>query len=120
MRLETYRGDADWPPKLFFVVCGHEIHVTIPKNVEHKLPGKPDLVIPIPATLKSFGVEGVIDLNNGHYANHIICGNLGKEEIILLSCDDGDVVAFYTTAIWNRMKVLDPKLGDGLSVDIKP
>lgn len=105
---------------MFFAVCGDEIHVTIPKTVEHRLPGKPDLVIPIPATLRSFGVEGDIDLNNGHYANHIICGNLGSEEIILLSCDDGDVVAFYTSVIWNQIKAADPPSGESEPVEVKP
>ncbi|CAG8954240.1 hypothetical protein HYFRA_00005860 [Hymenoscyphus fraxineus] len=105
---------------LYFVVCGDEIHVTTPKNVNHKLPGQPDARIPIPQTVGEGMTGGHIDQEHPHYANHIICGNLGSEEIILLSCDDGDVVAFYTFAIYNRIKALGTTLGESPVLDIKP
>lgn len=31
-----------------------------------------------------------------HCVNHLTIGNLGNYEILLMSCDDGDVLAYYT------------------------
>jgi hypothetical protein len=44
-------------------------------------------------------VGGDIDPSHGHYVNHLIIGNLGDEEIVLVSCDDGDVLAYHTNVI---------------------
>jgi hypothetical protein len=41
---------------------------------------------------------------HGHNVNHIIVGNLGVLEIVLMACDDGDVIAYYTHTIQAAIK----------------
>jgi hypothetical protein len=40
----------------------------------------------------------------GHVINHLVIGNLGDKEILLCSCHDGDVIAYYTQAIENTLR----------------
>ena len=48
--------------------------------------------------------NSVIDRRFGHQVNHIIVGNLGNLEIVLMAYDDGDVIAYYTHAIARCIK----------------
>jgi len=43
--------------------------------------------------------RGYIDPSHPHAINHLIVGDLGNDEILLLACDDGDVVAFRIRSI---------------------
>lgn len=42
---------------------------------------------------------GHIDVDHHHQVNHLIVGELGNKEVLLYAFDDGDVVAYYTSAI---------------------
>ncbi|ROW01632.1 hypothetical protein VSDG_02017 [Cytospora chrysosperma] len=44
-------------------------------------------------------VDGYINPNCPHEINHMIVGELGEEEILLVGRDNGDVVAWYTRSI---------------------
>jgi hypothetical protein len=50
-------------------------------------------------SVEAVGIGGVINPSHGHCVNHLIIGNLGDDEIVLVSCDDGDVLAYYTNVI---------------------
>ncbi|EPE29147.1 hypothetical protein GLAREA_00307 [Glarea lozoyensis ATCC 20868] len=84
---------------LYFAAVEDHIHVTVPRNVKHSLPGTPDLNILLPTSVQAEIVGGHLDEDNGHCVNHLIIGNLGDEEIILIACDDGDLVGYYTNVI---------------------
>lgn len=43
--------------------------------------------------------RGYINPSNPHAINHLIVGDLGNDEILLLACDDGDVIAFRVRSI---------------------
>jgi len=51
-------------------------------------------------------VGGHIRKDLPHCVNNITVGNLGQFEILLIACDDGDVLAFYTHQLRNEIKAL--------------
>lgn len=85
--------------QLYFAAYQDAIHVTIPRGLQQMLPGKADLVLKPSASPQALNVGGYIDHLLPHCINHIIVGNLGEYEILLIACDDGDVLAYYTHVI---------------------
>jgi hypothetical protein len=73
--------------------------VTIPRGLKQTLSGKPDLILDLPRSPEAVRVGGFIEPARPHCVNHLITGNLGTYEIILLACDDGDVIAYYVHTI---------------------
>ncbi len=60
------------------------------------------LLVLSPLPTKAAGITGgYISLHVPHQANHLIIGDLGDDEILLLAYDDGDVFAYYTRHIFN-------------------
>lgn len=43
--------------------------------------------------------RGYINPSHPHAINHLIVGDLGNDEVLLLACDDGDVIAFRVRSI---------------------
>lgn len=43
--------------------------------------------------------RGFIDPSRPHAANQLIVDHLGLEEVLLLACDDGDIIGYRTSAI---------------------
>lgn len=82
--------------KLYFVASRDRIHVYLPRNLKQALPCQPDLILPLPKSEQSQRISGYIDPRHPHSVNHMILGNFGELEILLMACDDGDVIAFYT------------------------
>lgn len=56
---------------------------------------------------RAIRVGGYIDSARPHCANQIKVGNLGTYEILLICCDDGDVLAFYTRVISAMLDLKD-------------
>lgn len=52
-------------------------------------------------------IGGYIDRVGHHQMNNLIIGDLGDEEILLFACDDGDILAYYTSKIENRLLYLE-------------
>ena len=85
---------------LYFVAYKNQIHVSRPRScVTNTLPVYPDLVLKPRASAMSHHVGGGIDREFPHQVNHLIVGDLGLKEILLLAFDDGDVIAYYTAQI---------------------
>lgn len=82
---------------LFFIATCHRIQVYRPDFPYQRLGAKPALTI-VPQ-LDNADAHGFIDSLNPHNLNHLIIGELGNQEILLLSTDSGNVVAYYTSAI---------------------
>jgi hypothetical protein len=86
--------------------------VTIPRNVKQSLPGPPDLEITLPISEEALLIGGHLNPFHGHCANHLIIGNLGDNEIVLVSCDDGDMVGYYTRTINDVVKAIQTEYND--------
>ncbi|RWA07082.1 hypothetical protein EKO27_g8023 [Xylaria grammica] len=85
---------------MYIAAYRRAIHVSRVRScVEQTLPQRPDLIFRPPASREALGVGGYIDTSSPHQMNHLIIGDLGNEEIILLACDDGDVLGYYTSRI---------------------
>lgn len=82
--------------QLYFAAYKDKIHVTIPRGLKQLLPGKPSLIVNLPRTLDGRRIGGTIDRTHPHFVNNILVGDLGSQEILLVACDDGDILAFYT------------------------
>ena len=73
------------------------IYVYTPSFPEQTIPTKPELII----TLKSsgLGLTGFLDPSRPHAVNHLIVGDLGDEEVVVVACDDGDVLSYTVRSI---------------------
>ncbi|KAI2635467.1 hypothetical protein GGS21DRAFT_83933 [Xylaria nigripes] len=85
-----------------------KIHISRVRGCfNNTIPAQPDLVLEPPTTSESLKVGGYIDRINPHQMNHLIMGNLGDAEILLVAFDDGDVVAYYTAHIETALLKLE-------------
>lgn len=48
---------------------------------------------------------GYIDPGHPHAVNHLVVGDVGNEEILVATCDDGDVVGYSTRHILNAIEI---------------
>ncbi|KAF2840435.1 hypothetical protein M501DRAFT_1002788 [Patellaria atrata CBS 101060] len=97
---------------LFFVACVDRVHIFQPTFPHQKLLGDPDLILPI-ANSGQGSTQAHIDPVRPHAANRVLVDFLGHDEILLLACDDGDVIGYRTRDI---QRAID--LGEGY--DLSP
>ncbi|KAF7537834.1 hypothetical protein G7054_g3381 [Neopestalotiopsis clavispora] len=89
-----------WKYNLYFAAYCDEIHVSRPRScTTHDLPSKPDLVLKPPRSSAARGIMGTINPLRSHQVNHLIVGDFGTQEILLMAYDNGDVIAYYTREI---------------------
>ncbi|KAJ8132343.1 hypothetical protein O1611_g1281 [Lasiodiplodia mahajangana] len=97
------------------------IHISRVRScVDHALPPRPDLILRPPVSQEALRVGGYLDHNRPHQMNHLIMSDLGDEEILLLACDDGDVVAYYTSQIERALLQYASSGGTNTPVIVKP
>lgn len=93
---------------LYFAAYQDKLHVTVPRNLMQTLPGKSDLVINLPRSSHARIIGGYINPEKPHCVNNMLVGDLGILEVLLMGCDDGDVLVYYThnilTAIESKGK----------------
>jgi len=82
---------------LFFVAGDSQIYVYRPSFPTQRLSAIPSLIVELPISRP--GLQGYINPHRPHQVNHLVVDYLGNEEILLLSCDDGDAFAYYTREI---------------------
>jgi hypothetical protein len=75
-----------------------KIYVYRPEYPRQTLPDKPLLILSPPRT--PLATYGYIDARSPHSINHLLVDFLGDLEIVLIACDDGDVIAYYTNEIY--------------------
>ncbi|KAL2261717.1 hypothetical protein VTK26DRAFT_3515 [Humicola hyalothermophila] len=88
---------------LYFAAYQDHIYIYQPRAAPKILPSPSLILRPRPSKVAA-SCESVIDRTFGHQVNHIIVGNLGDLEIVLMAYDDGDVIAYYTHAIVRCIK----------------
>lgn len=64
---------------------------------EQRISDNPDLIINLPISRP--GLRGYIVESIPHAVNNILVDFLGEEEILVVCCDDGDVIGIYVNAI---------------------
>ncbi|KAI0408909.1 hypothetical protein F4802DRAFT_593766 [Xylaria palmicola] len=94
---------------MYAAAYGKAIHISRVRScVDHALPAHPDLILEPPRSSEGKRVGGYISpMNKPHYMNHLIMGDLGLEEILLVACDDGDVIAYYNVHIERALSQLE-------------
>jgi hypothetical protein len=96
--------------QLYFAASIDKIHITVPRDLRQTLPGVPDLVLDLPRTPAGVDIGGYIDESIPHCVNHIKVGDFGSLEVILIACDDGDVLAYYTHLFPEEIHRQDPQV----------
>ncbi|KAL2064894.1 hypothetical protein VTL71DRAFT_4034 [Oculimacula yallundae] len=105
---------------LYFAAYGDKIHITKPLDLHQTLPILPDLVLDLPSSSEAFSVGGSISQAHPHDVNNIKVGKLGDFEILLIACDDGDLLAFYTRLLKRDVQVVGPVCNEDPTSHIKP
>jgi len=82
---------------LYFVAYSDRIYVYRPNFPNQSLPLKPAIILNPVKTSEARG--GYIDTNDPHSINNVLIDFFGDLEIILIACDDGDVIGYYTHKI---------------------
>jgi hypothetical protein len=90
---------------VLYVAYVDKIHVYRPDYPRQTLPDKPLLILSPPRTPSA--TQGFIDSRCPHSINHLIVDFLGDLEIVLVACDDGDVIGYYTHEIYGAIERRD-------------
>jgi hypothetical protein len=83
------------------------IHVYIPKYPDQSLSEEPAFIIHPPVSGPN--LRGYIDRTNPHSINRLHIDFLGREEVVIVACDDGDVIGYQTSAI---QRVVESSVAD--------
>ncbi|KAJ5127677.1 hypothetical protein N7448_008456 [Penicillium atrosanguineum] len=84
---------------LLFVASGSSIHVWVPSGPFQMLGSRPEMIID--PVMKMPRAEGYIDRNNPHTINAILVDDLGRDEVLLLVTDSGNVCGYRVEAIYS-------------------
>lgn len=76
---------------LYFLACNDTIHVYQPSFPDQNLPSEPQLILDLPVSPQT---GSGIDPQDPHSVTRILVDYLGCDEILLVACDDGDVVGY--------------------------
>ncbi|MCJ1381031.1 hypothetical protein MMC17_004140 [Xylographa soralifera] len=98
---------------LYFVAIGANLYVYKPHFPSQRLHSRPHLVIPLPST--GLSDSGDINADNPHAVNHLKVGDLGNEELIVCTCDDGDVIALTTRSLAYELEQIEARRPDFVS-----
>lgn len=89
---------------LYFVACNTDIHVYEPCFPNQRLARKPDLVLKTPLRTIPYDVPMGIDYMDPHSITRLHIEFLGNLEIVLVTCDDGDVIGYNVPHIYNSIE----------------
>ncbi|KAF2129050.1 hypothetical protein P153DRAFT_30849 [Dothidotthia symphoricarpi CBS 119687] len=87
---------------LYFVVCNDTIHVYNPSFPNQRLSHEPVFILYPPVS--SPHLRPSIDPEDPHSISRIHIDHLGHEEIVLVACDDGDVVGYRVDEIQRALE----------------
>ncbi|KAI0446736.1 hypothetical protein F4803DRAFT_502259 [Xylaria telfairii] len=79
-----------------------------------------DLVLKPPPSKEAAIVSDSTNIHQPHQMTHLIMGDLGNEEILLLACDDGDVLAYYNSKIAMTLLNIETGIVPTNPTDIEP
>ncbi|KAI0116840.1 hypothetical protein F4814DRAFT_414137 [Daldinia grandis] len=103
---------------IYMVAYTDKIYISRPRScITNSLPAEPDLILQPQPSGMGIEVGGYLDNLFPHQVNHLVVGDFGDEEILLLAYDDGDVIGYYTRSIENELLRRER---DGRDVEIAP
>ncbi|KAI8943651.1 hypothetical protein NX059_001636 [Plenodomus lindquistii] len=76
---------------LYFLACNDTIHVYQPSFPDQALLSEPHLILELPVSPRT---GSGIDPQDPHSVTRVLVDYLGCDEVLLVACDDGDVVGF--------------------------
>lgn len=74
-----------------------KIYVYRPSFPEQTISARPELIIELPKSRPD--LRGFLDERIPHAVNHLIVGDMGDEEVVVVACDDGDVISYTVRSI---------------------
>lgn len=83
---------------LLFVACGHQIYVWVPAGPRQSLGRKPAMIIT--PVMRVPDAPGYISTHFPHGINNILVDDLGRDEILLLATDSGNVCGYLVENIF--------------------
>lgn len=100
---------------LLFVAYGHQIYAWEPAGSSQVLGSKPEMIItPVMRNPQS---QGYIAPLSPHAINSILVDDLGREEVLLLVTDSGNVCGYRVEAIVSALKRDHKRPLDGSQID---
>lgn len=82
---------------IYFVACNDTIHVYQPSFPDQSLPKDPELILHPP--ISSPDLDPDTDPDDPHSITRLLVDYLGNDEILLATCDDGDVIGYRVEEI---------------------
>lgn len=105
---------------LYFLASNTSLHIYQPGFPDQSLASEPDLILHPPIT--GHGGPG-IDGRDPHSINRVLVDYLGHEEIVIVACDDGDVMGYRTEmihrALERQSRRLEPASEDDVPVFLR-
>ncbi|PWY72329.1 hypothetical protein BO70DRAFT_399209 [Aspergillus heteromorphus CBS 117.55] len=87
---------------LLFVAYSHQIYVWEPSGPFQTLGNKPEMIIT--PVVKEPGGSGYISPATPHAINNILVDDLGREEVLLLVTDSGNICGYRVEAIFSALR----------------
>jgi hypothetical protein len=90
---------------LYFVACNDQILVYQPEFPDQSISAGPKLILAPPVSAPD--LPYYMDEDDPHSITHILVDYLGNDEVLLATCDDGDVVGYRVDTIRRAIDELD-------------
>ncbi|KAL3471789.1 hypothetical protein BJX99DRAFT_236825 [Aspergillus californicus] len=87
---------------LLFVAYGQQIHIWEPSGASQALGSRPEIIIT--PVMKEPNARGYIEPAFPHEINSILVDDLGREEVLLLGTDSGNVCGYRVEAIFSALE----------------
>lgn len=87
---------------LLFAAYSHQIYVWEPAGSSQVLGSRPEMIIT--PVMRNAHSQGYIAPNFPHAINNILLDDLGREEVLLLVTDSGNVCGYHVESIYSALK----------------
>ncbi|KAL1886885.1 hypothetical protein Plec18167_000820 [Paecilomyces lecythidis] len=87
---------------LLFVAYSHQIYVWEPAGPWQTLGAKPCMIIT--PVMKNPDAKGYINPDDPHAINNIVVDDLGRDEVLILATDSGNVSGYHVEAIFSAIE----------------
>lgn len=91
---------------LYFAAIMDKLYITVPRGLKHTIAGTPDILLDLPITSVGRTLPSHFVSAKPHAVNHLKVGNLGQLEVIVMTCDDGDVLVYYSHLLQREVENL--------------
>lgn len=88
---------------LLFVAYNHQIYVWEPAGPLQTLGATPEMIIT--PVMKEPDAEGFISVEFPHAINNILVDDLGRDEVLLLTTDSGNVCGYHVDSIFSYLEL---------------